>query len=260
MDNIEAHINDFATRSFRHTADMDYVSARAAYRMELYPQFMWAGLQAIEKYLKAILLYNRVPKPQKTFLGHSLAEAMALADKSLPFKIQLSKPSLEIIEHLDTYGRFRYLETPYHVHDRELLKLDKAVWELRPYCRVLKYSTDVGEKKVEMLAPLLEQIRRSKDDPSQRISVAGGQLEKILAKKTHPARATLVWKNMFFNGHKRKHVLWRSRTHFTNSPLSLNPDLIDELLKYVHLPKDVVNAYSQERDRRLRGEKRGTRE
>lgn len=251
MLNIEPYINDFATRSFRDPADMDYIAARAAYRMELYPQFMWAGLQAIEKYLKAILLYNRVPKPKKN-LGHNLGEAMTLADKSLPFKIVLSKPSLEIIDYLDTVGRFRYLETPYHVRDRELLKLDKAVWELRPYCRVLNYTIDTGEKKVDALPLLLEQIKCSKDDPSQRIIIVGGELEKILAKKAHPARAALVWKNMFFNGHKRKHVLWRSRTHFTNSPLSLNPELLDEVLKYVYLPKEVINAYAQDRDRRLR--------
>lgn len=65
MGDIEAYINDFATHSFRHPADMDYIAARAAYRMELYPQFMCAGLQTIEKYLKAILIYNRVLKAEE---------------------------------------------------------------------------------------------------------------------------------------------------------------------------------------------------
>ena len=50
MPSQDAYLNDFATRSFRDMADMDYIAARSAYRLELYPQFMWSGLQAIEKY------------------------------------------------------------------------------------------------------------------------------------------------------------------------------------------------------------------
>ena len=53
-------INDFAIRSFRDIADYDYISARMAYRAKLLPQFLWLGLQAIEKYLKCILLLNRI--------------------------------------------------------------------------------------------------------------------------------------------------------------------------------------------------------
>jgi len=163
MKNLDVHLNDFATRSFRQTADMDYVVARSAYRMELYPQFMWAGLQTIEKYLKGILLYNRVFRPKK-WLGHDLGEAMALAGRSLPFSIDLSKPSLEIIEYLDTYGRFRYLETPFHVNDRELLKLDKAVSELRPYCQVLNYSIETSEGTVQMLPMLISYLATHGND------------------------------------------------------------------------------------------------
>lgn len=247
MKSLEPYINDFATHSFRDTADMDYIVARASYRMELFPQFMWSGLQAIEKYFKGILLYNRVLKPEKKFLGHDLSEAMALARQALPFEIELSKPSLEIIEHLDTYGRFRYLETPYHVRDHELLKLDLAVWELRPYCRLLDYQIRNGDKKVAMLPPLLEQIRKSRQDANQRVSITGGTLEKILSKATHPARANLVWKNLYFNGHKRKKIQWRNRSYSVYSPLSLRPELLDEILKYVHLPKEVIVAYAEER-------------
>lgn len=65
MSGDEADLNNFATRSFRDVADQDYVLARIAYRSELYAQFLWSGLQAIEKYLKAILLYNRIQQPQK---------------------------------------------------------------------------------------------------------------------------------------------------------------------------------------------------
>src|SRR4029077_20656965 len=47
-----------ATEIFREQADQDYVVARACYRMNLREQFLWASLQACEKFLKAILLFN----------------------------------------------------------------------------------------------------------------------------------------------------------------------------------------------------------
>ncbi len=42
-----------ATEIFREQADQDYVVARACYRMNLREQFLWASLQACEKFLKA---------------------------------------------------------------------------------------------------------------------------------------------------------------------------------------------------------------
>jgi len=60
MDDKTPYINDFANRSFRDHADQDYIMARIAYRKEFDQQFRWCSLQALEKYLKAILLYNRV--------------------------------------------------------------------------------------------------------------------------------------------------------------------------------------------------------
>lgn len=52
-------INDFARRSFRDMADGDYILARLAHRNRLIPRFIWNSQQAIEKYLKAILLFHR---------------------------------------------------------------------------------------------------------------------------------------------------------------------------------------------------------
>jgi HEPN domain-containing protein len=47
-----------ATEVFREQADKDYIVARSCYRMNLREQFLWASLQACEKYLKGILLFN----------------------------------------------------------------------------------------------------------------------------------------------------------------------------------------------------------
>ncbi|HCT5171431.1 TPA: HEPN domain-containing protein, partial [Enterobacter cloacae] len=59
--NDELLLNDAARRSFRDMADQDYLSARLCYKHKLNFQFLWLSQQAVEKYIKAILLYNRVP-------------------------------------------------------------------------------------------------------------------------------------------------------------------------------------------------------
>ena len=59
--NTEISLINFANRCFRNIADKDYIAARLCYRNGLVPQFHWQALQAIEKYLKAILLINRYP-------------------------------------------------------------------------------------------------------------------------------------------------------------------------------------------------------
>lgn len=255
MDDSEAYLNDFATRSFRDTADQDYIMARAAYRSRMYPQFHWSGLQAIEKYLKAILLYNRIPQPPRG-LGHNLDRALELT-KQLPFAMSLSAPSMEIIRHLDTYGRFRYLDVSYHVRDRELLKLDKAVWEIRLYCRVINHTTRAASGQViDMLPGYLKGIERAKEDPSYKLGIPSGVLEKILSKKDHPARPHLVWRNMFFNSHNRKTVRWRDQMHAVNAPLGLKPELLQAVRNYVWLPKEVTVAYEEELKRRQSGKTR----
>jgi len=242
----DPYLNDFATRSFRDTADQDYIMARSAYRAELDAQFLWSGLQAIEKYIKAILLYNRIAQPMKReeLLGHHLDRGLK-ALEALPFRMKLSDTSHEIIEHLDTYGRFRYLDTPYFVRDNELIKLDKAVWEIRLYCRVINHQIKVAGEPVDMLTYHLADIERALKDPKPLLGT-GGVIETILSNKKHPARPALVWKNLFFNSHNRKTIKWRSRTHSVNSPLSLHPEILDEVLKYVWLPWEVRRAYESE--------------
>ncbi|OGP57868.1 MAG: hypothetical protein A2162_02300 [Deltaproteobacteria bacterium RBG_13_52_11b] len=72
-DDTLACVIDFANRSYRDSADQDYIMARQAYRMQFDSQFRWNSLQAVEKYLKAILLYN-----DRSTIGisHNLVEAL----------------------------------------------------------------------------------------------------------------------------------------------------------------------------------------
>jgi hypothetical protein len=243
---IQALVNDFAIRSFRDVADYDYLSARMSYRANLVPQFLWSGLQAIEKYLKCILLLNRIPA---TKVRHDLAVALRILRDQAPFELRLQESTRVLIEHFNTFGRFRYLETPFHVVG-EIAQLDRAVWDIRRYCRVLDYSVELADgARRPMLAFELRRIEESEQHRPQRFSFAGGALEKILGDSKHPARGALTWHNSFFGVRVRKCA--RLRTfHFTNSPLSLHPEILDEVLRYVFLPKEVIDTYRAELTKR----------
>ena len=234
-------LNDFAIRSFRDMADGDYVVARMAYRAHLPAQFMWSALQAVEKYLKCILVLNRV---KTTGLGHDLKRALARAETQLPFKLELSERSREIIRHLDTYGRFRYFESSYHVRDLEMTKLDLAVWELRRYCANLNYSLTLPDgKKKSMLNLELKAIEESGKHHRVRYTRIGGVLEKIVRGKKSVQRDALVWQNPCFGRLARQTIRPLNYLQSANSPLSLHPEILDEVLKYVYLPKEAIDAY-----------------
>src|ERR1035438_7809352 len=142
---ITALLDDFAVRSFRDIADGDYIVARAAIRVELLPQFLWSGLQAIEKYLKAILLINRISFTKPT---HSLSGLLTKVDGIKKLRFGISPATRKFIDYLDMYGRFRYLEVSYHGKARDLVALDRAVWEIRRYCAPLDYYVARGGKNI----------------------------------------------------------------------------------------------------------------
>ena len=240
MENIDIHLNSFASRCFRDVADRDYISARMCYRAGLISQFHWSSLQAFEKYFKAILLYNRIKAKN---LGHDLALAQKHVEKA-PFKIGLSNLSLKFLAHLDTYGRFRYLETSYFTFGPKLVELDKAVWELRRYCRVMDYLLHIpGESPKPMLEMEIQRNEKAKERPFQEFHIVGGALETIIAKRTHPARAPLIWQNGFYGNSRRRMVSVPTHHYAENSPLFMYPEILDCVLEYIYIPKDVVAAY-----------------
>ena len=239
---VRAFLNDFAVRCFRDTADGDYIAARMAYRAKLMPQFLWASLQAIEKYLKCILLLNRIKSDQAT---HDLAACLQKIDASAKFKMHLSDHTHKFIVYLDRYARFRYFEVPYYVMGREMWLLDQAVWEIRRYCTVLDYSTPTADGgQVSRLDSELKRIARSESVPPQKFVLSdAGKLENIIHDKKHRAREALIWNNGYFGKRIRKKLAMRVTTHSANAPLSLHPEMLDEVIKYVYVPKDVKREY-----------------
>ncbi len=239
---IELLINDFATRSFRDVADQDYIAARLSYRHGLIPQFHWQALQALEKYIKGILLYNRI-KAKK--INHDLVKALQYTSE-LPFELNLSPSTMELIKHIDNFGRFRYLEISYFTYGPKLVQLDRTVWEIRRYCRVLNYELKLPDNSIKnMLDIEIEKIENSVNQSPHKFRIIGGLLEKILDEKENTARSALIWQNGFFTHKTRKTVKSPTHFHSTNAPLLLHPEILDEVLKYIFIPKDVVNAYKE---------------
>ena len=233
-------INDFATRSFRDTGDGDYIAARLAYRAGLMPQFLWSSLQAIEKYLKCVLILNRVRAPR----GHNLAEILQVFEKNKKFDMRFTEGTRKFLVYLDTYGRHRYFETPYYTKGYELISLDRAVWDVRRYARSMDYGIKTFEgNDVNLLPYEIEANESAEKRPPHRFTIIGGRLESIIANRDHPSREPLMWQNAFFGRKHRKTITLPSWSESGNSPLTLHPEILDDILKYVWLPKDVIVAY-----------------
>lgn len=241
-DHTERCINSVATQSFRDQADRDYILARLACKHELYPQFLWSSQQAIEKYLKAILLYNRIKAKN---INHNLCEALKLTEHLL-FKIELSPRSIDFIKYLSEYGEYRYLDAPYSVHGYIMIDLDLAIWELRKYCQVL--NNIVSESSIEeqkSLKKALVDIEKSKSEPRHKFRLLGGLIEEIIEDRKHPSRSALLWQNAVFGSRNRKTIRVKNHLHAQNPILFLYPDILDELLKYIKIPNKLSDAYRE---------------
>jgi HEPN domain-containing protein len=111
---VEAFLDDFAKRCFRDTADGDYIAARLSYRAGLTMQYLWSSQQAIEKYLKCILLLNRI---KATKVRHDLEAALKLIEPNI--HLGLTPKSKEFIAHIDSCAQCRYLEISWFSFGRD---------------------------------------------------------------------------------------------------------------------------------------------
>lgn len=98
---IHILVNDFATRSFRETADKDYIAARMAYRARLTQPYRWSALHCLEKYVKGILLLNRVDAKN---LGHSVLPGIERMKRHGKFELDLSADTIMFIQNLKDAG------------------------------------------------------------------------------------------------------------------------------------------------------------
>lgn len=230
---VRIGLNSIATRCFRNTADHEYIVGRMAYRAHLLQQFNWSVLHSLEKYLKAICLYNRI---KCKGIQHNLRQLREKLSRLHFFK--LMPETEEFMDRIQDYGGDRYHATSWMSRPEDLPLFDRAVWDVRRFCRVLEpaYTRDPDACRVEMsaLKELLgKEELRPHDEPC-----LDGRLEEILANREHPGREALVWMNHCFGPRRRKKVKIRGCPipAFENSPSFLHPEIVEEARKYVYWP------------------------
>lgn len=233
-------VNSFAHQAFRDTADRDYIHARMAYRAKLFPQFHWSALHALEKYAKCISILTRMRKPKKS-IKHEISRSLDLISEKVD--IPLSAQTGKFIDRLEKYGaRFRYMEVSWFIHEPELAILDRAVWELRRYCNAGAYAYE-NDEFISFKPGIFEKLSQIDVPTKANTYVPGGFIEKTLENRDSETRPHLVWFNLYYSSSNRKSVLMRSSTSAENSFFHLFPEIVDEVAKYVYIPKEVKNAY-----------------
>lgn len=248
MTNEQRYRNEFARRSFLEIADYDYVSARILFKYHCYEQCMVTSQQSIEKYLKAILLFQSVKPKNSNRPNHNLGVLMAecLSINNLV----LSEDTMKFIKALNGVENIRYLTNSYFLRGDLLRLLDKVVFELRVYC-------SYGSNKV---APLYKNINAISKYQNGRL-VFGGNLEKIIKAKADSnhfsnkerlkLKKILFWKNSMLTGEVyttdemyRAKVAPLEQTGIINSDgVSIDHAIYEAIEEYVYLPKSTKNLF-----------------
>ncbi len=241
----QALINDFVNRSFRDVADKDYIAARMAYRYGLVQQFLWLALQCIEKYLKAILIYNG---KDTRGIEHSLIEAYDGVLKISDINFDFPKNIEDFVKYLDAQGKNRYFEYPYYTMGEELFSLDRTVWHIRRYCFYLRSVIKKKDRDDINLFPVhLKEIQSEdmKKFPHRYRIFGFGSLEKIIKDKKSPIREQLVWKNFYYGTYKKKIIKrFTFRSSSGNPAHFLYPQIFPDLEKLVKFSKEVKNHFN----------------
>lgn len=209
---MQIALNSFATDVFRVQADKDYIAARSNYRLQLREQFLWAGLQAVEKYLKAILLFNGQsarypPNSRKPYL-HGLEALFRAVETQTGLTIQYPKWVPDFIRYLHEFGNNRYLSNDTYIRGDALPQLDETVWTLRRYCQFIRVSVpEPGGGRKDLFNLLLSGINSPEAlKKPRRYRPFSGYLESVLSSAhSHPARKALIWANLFY-GDRRANI------------------------------------------------------
>jgi len=157
---IRPSTNSLVERMFVATADRDYVLARWAAINRLDINFFWLGVQAVEKYLKAILLFNGRAARKHGHDVQRLHDDVLTLDSSLTFE-PLTKPTVldlddipwfdesvpQFLKRLNLMGdpNNRYMLYGFAVHSDDLLKFDQLIWAVRRHCRPFTETHVAGE-------------------------------------------------------------------------------------------------------------------
>jgi len=164
-------LNDFARESFRYTADQDYIAARMSYKAGLIEPFLWSSLHAIEKYLKAILLFNKISTKN---YSHNIEKLLCKVKHIGNINLRLPKNVESFIRYLNEYGENRYFDDYALLEKYALYNLDETVWYIRRYCfdRTLYENPNFTEIEPE----------KQEEEP-RKCRISSGFLERVINEK-----------------------------------------------------------------------------
>lgn len=238
---------------FRDVADHDYIAARALFRIGLYHQFLWAALQALEKYLKAILLYNDISAKE---ISHEPLKALEKTEKNIP-QIQplVRDHEREFIKEIEAIGRWRYLEAPYRCFENSIATLDGSVWAIRRFCfQMTRLRPEYAPNGRDNYSHYIEYAQRDqhRDNPFEYNYFFNGHLEKLKSGKkgTQEQYENLVWKNLYF-GKRRKIQVMLSPSCRLHKPPHFNArwrtsELLAWIQDNVRMDKSILNYLRSE--------------
>jgi HEPN domain-containing protein len=224
---------------FRDIADEDYISARSNYQLHLREQFFWAGLQALEKYLKAILLYNEKPTLK---YGHDLPKLLQAVRAITWLKFNVPLEVVKFLDRLKNLGDNRYMSTDTYVRPENLSELDESVWHVRAYCQYVRVKVRNGT--VDVTSDYVARINSRTIQPNPRAYKPfpdSGFLYDVLKQSNRdPTRRALVWHNRFFGSPKSNVTnprYWSSARVPPNRQHWFTPELGEQVKKFVQFPK-----------------------
>lgn len=232
-DNKQDVLNEFARESFRKTADQDYIAARMSYKAGLVEPFLWSALHAIEKYLKAILLFNAIPAIN---YGHDIERLLCSVKGIESINLGFPQNVENFIQYLNQYGENRYFEGCSLLEEYALDNLDETVWHIRRCC---SYNFYPHLPKI----PLEQQVQNPK-----RCDMSGF-LEEVI-KKELPAYPHLTWNNWFYGKEGQgddRETIRKTQRKWSESYSCLDffgQEYFDILQRYVNFSKDTRNHFS----------------
>jgi hypothetical protein len=214
---------------FVRPADEDYVTARWCHNNQLVFNFYWNALQALEKYMKAVLLFNG--KTAQNY-GHNLQKLFCDVHIVAGFLLPniLTKPHglsvnkwedqqpLEFLKLIEDFGapdnRYRmnrFVQEPYHLH-----MLDSMVWALRRIA--FRLDKTIDESVSESTAGTIREFLT--ENPSQTLPREAPLDQLLLAENSEKRRAFLNL-NAAFAPANSEHTAIGGANAFHNSPLFL---------------------------------------
>lgn len=222
-----------AAQALRDQADRDYICARHLYSLGFADQFMWQAQQALEKYLKAMILFGitlplevgiRIPKLRgKKGYGHNLPRLLSDAMKIEPWYPKVPSSVCVFVEHVYRMGLNRYSDQHVYRIGDELPRLDEAVWHIRRWCR---YSSRKPIKRISSHVTPERWVQLEREyilrmTPGRR-QHSGGLLESIIAKPSgglwrEARNALLKWNRWFYD--KRRSGVTPSRWSSSSVPV-----------------------------------------